>query len=178
MNNLAKLMIGSVASLGMATAAVAGTFTPTGGSTVSTGGSTIEVRKLLTLNCQLDANIVTTPAAGGSTSVTEITTDKTTTEVFIDFIALAAGDSNCDNVAFTSSNMPVTYVDADTIEIHDIDVIGVTGNCSGSLRADVNQSTGVITFSHSNSIPATSGFGNCSVSGSVPTSLPVSYTTP
>ena len=35
-----------------------------------------------------------------------------------------------------------------------------------------------IVFAHANSIPATSGLGNCSVSGTIPTSPAVSYTTP
>lgn len=177
MKNLAKLMVGSIASFGMATAAMAGTFTPTGGSTVSTGTSTVQVRKLLTLNCKLVAPIVTTPTAGGSSTVTEITTNKTTTEVFISSISLAAGDGSCDDVAFVSTNMPVTYVDANTILIHDVDVIGITGNCFGTLQADVNGSGGIV-FAHANSIPATSGLGNCSVSGTIPTSPAVSYTTP
>ncbi len=171
MKKFTKLFVGAVASLAMVPAASAGTFTPTPGSTAYS--LDVEVRKLLTLNCELTAEI----SSNGT-----ITGDKTTTGTQVDSIGLAAGDSNCSNVAFTSVNMPVTYVDANTIRIHDIYVAGITGDCSGYLDADV-LAGGILSFRHTNSIPRVTGIGNCSVQSDdvlnpVTTTPAVSYTYP
>jgi hypothetical protein len=169
MKKFVKLLIGTVASLGIASTAVAGTFAPTPGTTVYSAD--VEVRKLLTLHCEITAPI---------TSNGVITNNPGTTGTFVDYVALAAGDSNCDNVEFTSTNMPVTTIDDDEFLINNITVVGITGNCAGSLRAQLNQTTGVITFSHLNTIPATSGLGPCSVqsvsTNPVTTTPPASYT--
>lgn len=171
MKKFAKLLIGTVASLGIATSASAGTFSPTPGTTAYSAD--VEVRKLLTLSCEFTADI---------TSDGTITGNPTTTGTFVTNVTLAAGDSNCDNVAFTNFNWPVTSIDATTVQFNNVGVVGITGNCAGNLRASVNSTTGVITFSHANTIPATSGLGPCSLQSKpaspVNTTPPASYTFP
>ena len=165
MKNLVKILIAGVASLSVAPAASAGTFSPTPGTTAY--AASLQVRKLLTLQCEFTADI---------TSNGTITTNPSTTGTFVTNVTLAAGDSNCDNVAFTNFNWPVTSVSGTTVQFNNVGVVGITGNCAGTLRA--NLSGGVITFSHANTIPSTSGFGNCSLSGTATTSPTASYTYP
>jgi hypothetical protein len=169
MRNSLKTLAVLASVFSLVPVASAGVFTPSGGTLAATAD--IEVRKLLTLNCALTAPISSNGVITASTA---------TTGTYVDSISLS-GDSSCSAVSFVSTNMPVTTVSATQVRINNIVVNGLTGNCAGSLLATVTP-TGILQFSHSNTIPSTSGIGNCSVGSKsatpVVTTPAASYTYP
>ncbi|HEY9090722.1 hypothetical protein [Parasphingorhabdus sp.] len=83
----------------------------------------------------------------------------------------------CNAVAFTAQPYDVSATSATGILIHDVQVVGITGNCRGDLAATL--SGGVLSFSHSNTIPSDPPGGSpCSMKGTVSTSPSASYTYP
>jgi hypothetical protein len=157
----------AAASLCSAPAAFAQTWSPSGPGVVGT--DTIEVRKLLTLICDIDGG--TSINVSGSTHQ-------------INSLGLSqgsSGSSNCPNIGFTGFPYvvePAGGTSLTQVVIRNVVVQGITGNCAGDLLADFDQTTGELTFSHANTIPATSGIGPCSLEGIVTTTPAVSYTIP
>jgi hypothetical protein len=165
MKNLKKISIGAVAALAMLpTAALAGTYSPAGSGTA--GPATVQVKKGITLTCTLNATTTSdgTISSSGVPSGTKITG-----------ISLTGG--LCGAVSFSGFPYDVTTLNATDIQINNVQVVGVTGNCAGNLRAKLVG--GVIQFVHANTIPSSPAGGSpCSMQGNAPTSPSGSYTYP
>ena len=159
------ILIGPAASMSLAPAAFAETWSPTGAGTA--GPNVVQVRKGLTLNCTLNATTNLNGSTGQITSLQLTPASGPLTE-------------QCPDIEF--SNFPYN-IEPDgssltSVIIQGVVVTAITGNCAGNLKAGFNQSTGVLTFTHTNTVPATSGIGNCSLAGNVSTAPPAHYTIP
>jgi hypothetical protein len=162
------LFVGALASMGIVTAGFAETWSPAS-TTGSVGPNVVQVRKGLTLNCTLHATTQTN-STGSTAQITALN------------LTPASGllTEQCPDIEFSGFpyNIEPDGTSLTSIIIQGVVVTGLTGNCAGNLKAAFNQSTGVITFSHSNTVPATSGIGNCSLAGNASTSPAASYTIP
>lgn len=165
MKNIAKISICALASLSLFPAtAMAGTYSPSGSGTASS--SSVQVKKGITLSCSLSATTSSdgTISSSGPPSGTKIT-------------SLSLSGFLCGAVSFTGFPYDVSATSSTGVVIHDVQVTGITGNCRGDLAATL--SGGVLTFSHSNTIPSNPPGGSpCSMQGNVSTSPSASYTYP
>ncbi|WP_033073511.1 hypothetical protein [Sphingopyxis sp. MWB1] len=166
MKKFTKISIATLAALSLTPAtALAGTYSPSGAGSAS--GQQLEVRKGMTLKCDVNAGINSdgTISSSGAPSGTDITS-----------ISLSNG-SFCGAVAFTNFPYDVSATSGTGIVIHDVVVQGITGDCRGDMAATM--SGGVITFNHANTIPSDPPGGSpCSMAGSITTSPTASYTYP
>ena len=164
-----KNMIASVvaaASICAAPTALAETWSPTGNGV--TGPDPFEVRQHFTVICELDA---ATSANGSSLQITSLN--------------ISAGSFGstlfCPNFYFSGlpyNVEPDPATSLTSVVIHGVLFQGFSGTCAGNLKADFDQSTGELTFSHVNTLPPISGAIPCSFEGIVTTTPALSYTVP
>lgn len=137
--------IAAIASLGMASAASAQTFSPDGARTIT---GSVEVSKGLTLNC----------SASGTASVTG-------GAARVDSLALSTGFL-CSGVTFSGFPYAISASGPSSVTINNVVVTAITGSCAGSISGSYDQSTGEVTFDNAQ-LPTTTGGSNCAISGSL-----------
>ncbi len=160
----------AIAAFGLASTAVAETWSPTGPVSLSSidpmsgAPSTLQVSKGITLDCGL--------SGGGSLAGSS---------ALVNSLSLTAGDFLCIFVAF--SNLPYNLepeggTSLDSVTLEDVVVTAVTGNCRGNLTGDFDQTNGRITFTNATIPSDPVGGSPCVINGVVATSPAVSYTIP